>query len=457
MAQSPQRRVRIGFFWLFPGISIFVCSGLTCPLAQGGPGAPGGPTTQAKTITLQIINQSGLDVTVHATFHFSELAVRETTRLLAPDGIESVAEVLPTTTDFVHIVAREGRPPEVTGRSGDVLAEEEIPIGADVEAGTTITFIIPAPILNDCNGNGAEDAADISQGVSQDCNLNGIPDECESPTSVFVVVAELQHILRFDSSGGPSTDLIDLGSYGLGNLRKMDLDVAGGYIYFTTTSGPSDGTVQRIPLNGGTPTQLIGSQVDIGGIGLDLTHQTMYWSSFSFYPSGFRVARAWLDGSTVTDVVTGLGGAVAKPFVDAAGGKLYFTLMPIARAPGLIKRADLDGGNLTTVVADAAEPQDLELWPEANLMLWADYGAGGGIFRADLDGNQVQRIADVPYATGVAIDRDNCKVYWCSEGLHRQVDGFVERANLDGSLPERLLDGLDSPQDIALYPAAVSH
>ena len=31
----------------------------------------------------------------------------------------------------------------------------------------------------DCNRNGQEDASDIGGGVSQDCNANGVPDECE--------------------------------------------------------------------------------------------------------------------------------------------------------------------------------------------------------------------------------------------------------------------------------------
>jgi len=34
-------------------------------------------------------------------------------------------------------------------------------------------------IMQDCNGNGIEDAVDIATGISSDANLNGIPDECE--------------------------------------------------------------------------------------------------------------------------------------------------------------------------------------------------------------------------------------------------------------------------------------
>lgn len=38
---------------------------------------------------------------------------------------------------------------------------------------------VPALAQTDCNNNGEDDADDISGGVSLDCNLNGIPDECE--------------------------------------------------------------------------------------------------------------------------------------------------------------------------------------------------------------------------------------------------------------------------------------
>ena len=39
------------------------------------------------------------------------------------------------------------------------------------------TAYLMAPL--DCNGNGFADSYDISSGTSQDCNLNGVPDECQ--------------------------------------------------------------------------------------------------------------------------------------------------------------------------------------------------------------------------------------------------------------------------------------
>lgn len=45
-----------------------------------------------------------------------------------------------------------------------------------------ISLVFPSRLLTaaDCNGNGQDDAQDVSTGASQDCNLNGIPDECEA-------------------------------------------------------------------------------------------------------------------------------------------------------------------------------------------------------------------------------------------------------------------------------------
>lgn len=43
---------------------------------------------------------------------------------------------------------------------------------------------IPAPVLVDCNGNGAHDAFDIALGTSLDCDESGVPDTCEYPSAI---------------------------------------------------------------------------------------------------------------------------------------------------------------------------------------------------------------------------------------------------------------------------------
>ncbi len=43
----------------------------------------------------------------------------------------------------------------------------------------SVTYTYTPPFIQDCNGNGIVDSADIAAHTSTDCNLNGIPDECE--------------------------------------------------------------------------------------------------------------------------------------------------------------------------------------------------------------------------------------------------------------------------------------
>ena len=58
--------------------------------------------------------------------------------------------------------------------------------------------------LNDCNGNGVDDAIDIAFGFSWDINGNGIPDECELLTRAFCFCAAptVAPCLNFYPAGG---------------------------------------------------------------------------------------------------------------------------------------------------------------------------------------------------------------------------------------------------------------
>jgi hypothetical protein len=439
---------------LFAPVIVLVCSGVGCPI-QFGPLTGAGSTSQTASgpteILLRIINRSGVDAEVSAVFYIGSSPVRETTRFLPARGVQSTSLVVPTMTGLIHIVAREAAAGPSAARAGDTLADEELTIAPDVLPGDSITFIIHASILADCNSNGIDDAEDIMAGTSADCNVNGLLDECESPTPVVVVIGEIRRILQSDQDGTAPSTLLDFGSYGLGSLRKLDVDPYGAHIYFTQTITVSDGTVDRIPLAGGTPAALISTQDTIGGIGLDLVGGKIYWTSHLASPLGIRIGSALLDGTDVSDVVTALQSTVAKPCVDSLNGKLYYTSNPSAGPYDFIDRADLDGTNIVDIITNATDPRDVEVWPEVNLLVWAEYGPSGGVFTADLHGNNPTKIALVTNATGVAIDRFNCQIYWTGEGSFGLSDGFIERASLDGSRVQRILSGLDAPQDVAVY------
>ncbi len=400
-----------------------------------------------KLVLLRIENESELHARVNATFFVGENNVRETVRDLSAEGAESTELVVPTLTNLIHVVAVESGNP-LTARVGDVLAERNIELGPEVEPGTVIIFIIHPSGFIDCNENDVEDAEDIADGTSQDCNANQIPDDCETPTTMVVVVAEYTELKQSNASGATPTMLVDLTTSGLGTTDGIAIDTAGSRIFFTA-EGPStnDDSIQRIPLAGGTPTVLVPTLDQVGGIVLDLSNGRMFWSADQ---SGSVVIRTDLDGNNPYTAVTGLGGVITRVCVDPLNARFYFSHNPSAGSD-LIRRANLDGSGLTTIISNATDPLDIEVWPQNNLMVWAEFGAAGGVFTADLDGNDATRIVANTTVTGVAIDRNNCKLYWSVQGTIGNDDGRIERANLDGTNPEIVLQTLDAPQDVAVY------
>ena len=47
------------------------------------------------------------------------------------------------------------------------------------------TYLIFQSLPNDCNNNGVPDDCDLSTGTSRDCNANGTPDECDLSNGTF--------------------------------------------------------------------------------------------------------------------------------------------------------------------------------------------------------------------------------------------------------------------------------
>lgn len=59
------------------------------------------------------------------------------------------------------------------------LSFEDLDLGGGSSAGTDADLFLARFVLPDCNNNGDGDGQDIADGVSTDCNTNGVPDECE--------------------------------------------------------------------------------------------------------------------------------------------------------------------------------------------------------------------------------------------------------------------------------------
>ncbi len=109
--------------------------------------------------------------------------------------------------------------------------------------------------------------------------------------------------------------------------------------------------------------------------------------------------------------------------IDAQGGKVYYS----NTTDNKIQRVNLDGSNIEDLVSGLHDPLAVELNLSADKMYWTDRGTDR-IYSANLNGTNVQQVV-----TGnnhgnamLVLDPDNDKMYW--------RNGYgIWRANLDGT------------------------
>jgi DNA-binding beta-propeller fold protein YncE len=159
--------------------------------------------------------------------------------------------------------------------------------------------------------------------------------------------------------------------------------------------------------------------------------------------------------------------------IDVGPGHIYWTNMGNPSAnDGSIERADLDGRNRRTIVAqgDTFTPKQLQLEKKSAKLYWCDR-EGMRLMRANLDGSDIETLVDTsqgdprpgPDATkwcvGVAVDVDGGKVYWTQKGPDNAGKGRVFRAGIEiptGQMAsdradiELLYDALPEPIDLEL-------
>ena len=177
------------------------------------------------------------------------------------------------------------------------------------------------------------------------------------------------------------------------------------------------------------------------------------------------IQRADLDGANVesvltTEIQTGLQMApIFLLAVDSFAYKIYWTEWdrdPGSSTKSTIRRADLDGGNVETLVTREEHISAIALDWFGGKMYWAEWGTT--IQRADLDGSNVETLITgiEGYVSGIALDayvwtdyqegEPASKMYWAEYDT-----GTIRWADLDGSNIETLITGIENPTDIALY------
>jgi len=189
--------------------------------------------------------------------------------------------------------------------------------------------------------------------------------------------------------------------------------------------------------------------------------------------SGGRMASVNTDGTDMKVLIEGLKRLPDGIVVDVEAGHVYWTNMGNPKAnDGSIERADLDGGNRRTIVAEGATftPKQLQLDAKGGKLYWCDR-EGMRVMRANLDGSAIETLVDTSqgdarpgpdakkWCVGIAVDHDAGQVYWTQKGPDNAGEGRIFRAGLEipkGQGPatrkdvEVLFDGLPEPIDLDL-------
>src|ERR1700685_2002861 len=158
-----------------------------------------------------------------------------------------------------------------------------------------------------------------------------------------------------------------------------------------------------------------------------------------------RVLSANPDGSDLKTLVTEGRKLPDGLAVDVAAGHLYWTNMGNPKAnDGSIFRSDLDGRNMTTIIAPGGTftAKQLQIDKPNGKLYWCDR-EGMRVMRANLDGSNIETLVDTSegdprpgpdarkWCVGIAVDAAGGKFYWTQKGDDNAGQGRIFRANIE--------------------------
>lgn len=175
----------------------------------------------------------------------------------------------------------------------------------------------------------------------------------------------------------------------------------------------------------------------------------IFWTD----PGAGEVLRADLDGANVTTIVAGLIDPAGIAF-DTNGERVYWT----DRGTGTVQRANIDGDEKTDVLdfADGlVDPCGIAIDPTDGSLYISDISAGSArvLHWNPALGAPVVIINDLGTVAGVddpfdlAIDEVQSHLYWTDE-----AGGIIWRADLSGANVLAVFTGLTAPRRIAVDP-----
>lgn len=186
------------------------------------------------------------------------------------------------------------------------------------------------------------------------------------------------NILRDDLS--PATAQNPQGVVNGGTASNgVALHPTNGQVYWTFGGVTANiGEIRQASVLGGAATTVVGGLASVFDVAVDAMNGFIYWTE----PGADRIARANLNGTGVTTLVSGANAANARGLaLDVTGNRLYWINDNVG-ATSTIFSSTLTGGNVQTVVASTpTEAVFLDVTPAAvpepsSMLLLAAAGIG---------------------------------------------------------------------------------
>jgi len=185
------------------------------------------------------------------------------------------------------------------------------------------------------------------------------------------------------------------------------------------------------------------ARIERAGFALDPVGRKLYWADEG------AILWANLDGSQLATFLPADPSLphISRPLLVAAGRALYWIDFIAGGGPDSprMQRANLDGSQVTTLFTmSEASYWDVEAFA-VDVANGKFYWIDGSLYRANLDdGSHVERLVPrIGDGTGLALDLGGGKMYWTLWLPYKPYTYGVYRANLDGSQVEALVTGVD--------------
>ena len=218
------------------------------------------------------------------------------------------------------------------------------------------------------------------------------------------------------------------------NALNIAVDASSGKVYWTEQTGERRGTINSANLDGTSVTELTAILSVPMGITVDATGSKLYWTN-----TRGRIQRANLNGSGIQNVVQNLSGPTD---IVVSNGFIYWT-----EGRNSVRRVSISGQKIVgDIAANLGTVGGLTVG--GGKVYWTEMTAEGGgtINSANADGDpgatELASILATPM--GISVDTAGRKLYWTN------ARGRIQRANLNGSGIQNVVDGLGSPGEIVI-------